>query len=116
MVYNGQGRNKAELNGDKHIGVRLAYPFELPNGRLLETGIMAFRESIRSAEPAHPPAPPRRQGVSKVLTGKVAATPRMNASRPMCGRRRSPGASSLRVQLERTPNGMKLPTSLKQGR
>jgi len=43
MVYNGQGRNKAELNGDKHIGVRLAYPFELPNGRLLETGIMAFR-------------------------------------------------------------------------
>jgi len=43
MVYNGQGRNKAELNGNKHIGVRLAYPFELPNGRLLETGVMAFR-------------------------------------------------------------------------
>lgn len=43
MVYNGQGRNKAELNGDKHMGVRLAYPFELPNGRLLETGVMAFR-------------------------------------------------------------------------
>lgn len=43
MVYNGQGRNKAELNSDKHVGVRLAYPFELPNGRLLETGVMAFR-------------------------------------------------------------------------
>ena len=43
MVYNGQGRNKAELNNDKHVGVRLAYPFELPNGRLLETGVMAFR-------------------------------------------------------------------------
>jgi hypothetical protein len=43
MVYNGQGRNKAEMNGDKHVGVRLAYPFELPNGRLLETGVMAFR-------------------------------------------------------------------------
>jgi hypothetical protein len=42
-VYNGQGRNKAELNGNKHIGVRLAYPFELPNGRLLETGVMAYR-------------------------------------------------------------------------
>jgi hypothetical protein len=42
-VYNGQGRNKAELNGDKHVGVRLAYPFELPNGRLLETGVMAYR-------------------------------------------------------------------------
>ena len=43
MVYNGQGRNRTELNGDKHVGVRLAYPFELPNGRLLETGVMAFR-------------------------------------------------------------------------
>lgn len=43
MVYNGQGRNKAELNGNKHVGVRLAYPFELPNGRLLETGVMAYR-------------------------------------------------------------------------
>lgn len=43
MVYNGQGRNKAEMNGDKHMGVRLAYPFELPNGRLLETGVMAYR-------------------------------------------------------------------------
>ena len=42
-VYNGQGRNKAESNGNKHIGVRLAYPFELPNGRLLETGVMAYR-------------------------------------------------------------------------
>lgn len=43
MVYNGQGRNKAELNGDKHLGIRLAYPFELPNGRLLEAGVMAFK-------------------------------------------------------------------------
>ena len=43
MVYNGQGRNKQEMNGDKHVGARLAYPFELPNGRLLETGVMAFR-------------------------------------------------------------------------
>lgn len=43
MVYNGQARNRPELNGDKHVGLRLAYPFELPNGRLLETGIMAYR-------------------------------------------------------------------------
>lgn len=43
MVYGGQGRNKPELNADKHVGFRLAYPFELPNGRLLETGVMAFR-------------------------------------------------------------------------
>lgn len=43
MLYNGQGRNKAERGGNKHVGARLAYPFELPNGRLLETGVMAFR-------------------------------------------------------------------------
>jgi hypothetical protein len=43
MVYNGQARNRPELNGDKHVGLRLAYPFELPNGRLLETGVMAYR-------------------------------------------------------------------------
>jgi hypothetical protein len=43
MVYNGQTRNKAEQNADKHVGIRLAHPWELPNGRLLETGMMAFR-------------------------------------------------------------------------
>jgi hypothetical protein len=43
MVWNGQGRNRAELNSDKHVGVRLAHPFELPNGRLLEAGLFAYR-------------------------------------------------------------------------
>lgn len=42
MVYNGQTRNRDELNKDKHIGAKLAYPFEFQNGRLLETGILAF--------------------------------------------------------------------------
>lgn len=43
MVYNGQGRNKPELNNDKHVGLRLAWPFQFQNGRLLETGVMAYR-------------------------------------------------------------------------
>ncbi len=43
MVWNGQGRNRAELNSDKHVGLRLAHPFELPNGRLLEAGMFAYR-------------------------------------------------------------------------
>lgn len=43
MVYNGQTRNKTELNADKHVGIRLAHPFELPNGRLLEVGAQAYR-------------------------------------------------------------------------
>ncbi|MGH7232018.1 MAG: porin [Nitrospiraceae bacterium] len=43
MVYNGSTRNRDEPNADKHVGLRLAYPWELPNGRLIETGVMAFR-------------------------------------------------------------------------
>ncbi len=42
MVYNGQGRNKAELNANKGVSVRLAHPFELPNGRLVEVGAHGY--------------------------------------------------------------------------
>src|SRR5574341_907939 len=42
MVYNGQGRNKAELNAAKGVSVRLGHPFELPNGRLFEVGAHAY--------------------------------------------------------------------------
>ncbi len=43
MVYNGQTRNRPEQNADKHVGVKVSHPFELPNGRLLEAGMFAFR-------------------------------------------------------------------------
>lgn len=42
MVFNGQGRSQIEANHNKHLGAKLAYPFELPNGRLIETGILGF--------------------------------------------------------------------------
>lgn len=42
MVYNGQGRSQTEANHDKHLGAKLAYPFEFPNGRLLEMGVLGF--------------------------------------------------------------------------
>lgn len=42
MVYNGQGRSQTEANHDKHLGAKLSYPFELPNGRLLEMGVLGF--------------------------------------------------------------------------
>jgi hypothetical protein len=42
MISNGQGRNKQELNSNKQISVRLAHPFELPNGRLFEVGAHAY--------------------------------------------------------------------------
>lgn len=42
-VYNGQGLNQAEANSDKHVGLRLSWPWELPGGRLMETGVNAMR-------------------------------------------------------------------------
>ena len=53
-VYNGQGLNAQEANEDKHVGIRLAYPFELPGGRLLEVGMNAYRGqfSVNRGTPA----------------------------------------------------------------
>ena len=42
-VYNGQGLNAQEANENKHVGIRLAYPFELPGGQLFEIGMNAYR-------------------------------------------------------------------------
>jgi len=42
MVYNGQGRNRPEANAAKGVSARLAHPFELPNGRLVEIGAHAY--------------------------------------------------------------------------
>jgi hypothetical protein len=42
-VHNGQGLNNVEKNDDKHVGVRLSWPFELPGGRLMEVGMNAMR-------------------------------------------------------------------------
>jgi hypothetical protein len=46
-VDNGQGNNIAEANDDKRVGFRLAYPFELPDGRLFEIGMNAYRQQFR---------------------------------------------------------------------
>lgn len=53
-VYNGQGLNAQETNKDKHVGIRLAYPFELPGGRLFEVGMNAYRGqfSVNRGTPA----------------------------------------------------------------
>jgi hypothetical protein len=41
-VSNGQGSGLAERNANKHLSLRLAYPFELWGGRLLELGLNAM--------------------------------------------------------------------------
>ncbi|MFM7840238.1 MAG: porin, partial [Nitrospira sp.] len=42
-VHNGQGLNNVEKNADKHVGLRLSWPFELPGGRLMEVGMNAMK-------------------------------------------------------------------------
>lgn len=46
-VWNGQGLNQQEANADKHIGMRLSWPWELPGGYLMETGMNINRGQIR---------------------------------------------------------------------
>ena len=52
-AYNGQNPNKPEQNRDLHTVVRLTYPWELPNGQIIETGVQGYmgRYGITS-EPA----------------------------------------------------------------
>lgn len=40
---NGQGNDVVEKNDNKHLGIRLSWPFELPGGRLMEVGMNARR-------------------------------------------------------------------------
>lgn len=41
-VYNGQGINNADRNGDPHYVAHVAWPFEFDNGQILEIGASAF--------------------------------------------------------------------------
>jgi hypothetical protein len=47
QVWNGQGLNQPEANADKHVGMRLSWPWELPGGRLMETGMNVMRGQFR---------------------------------------------------------------------
>ena len=41
-VYNGQTANRSEQNGNLHVGGRVAYPFALAAGQLLEAGVQGY--------------------------------------------------------------------------
>lgn len=41
-IYNGQGLNKLDLNGNLTFVGRVSYPFELPNGQFVEPGIQGY--------------------------------------------------------------------------
>jgi phosphate-selective porin len=42
-AYNGQTANKTESNNTPHVVARLAYPFELKNGQIMELGIQGYK-------------------------------------------------------------------------
>jgi len=42
-IYNGQGPNARERNKDKHVVFHSSYPFEFPNGQIVEVGMDAYR-------------------------------------------------------------------------
>lgn len=48
-VYNGQGINVRDRNKDKHIAFHAAYPFEFPNGQIVEVGMDAYRGQFNVA-------------------------------------------------------------------
>jgi len=41
-IYNGQGANRAEANDNKHVALRLSYPFTLPAGQILELSAQGY--------------------------------------------------------------------------
>jgi len=41
-LYNGQGSNRAEANDNKHVALRLSYPFLLPAGQILELSAQGY--------------------------------------------------------------------------
>ena len=74
-VYNGQGLNLPEANDDKHVGIRLAYPFELPNGHLFEVGMNAYRGQYT----VNPGTAPTGTTATRTLFSRLDAThPRGN--------------------------------------
>jgi hypothetical protein len=41
-AYNGQGLNRVEANDNKHIAIRLSYPFKFDSGQFFEVGASAI--------------------------------------------------------------------------
>jgi hypothetical protein len=66
-VYNGQTANQSERNDDKHVVLRAAYPYEFPNGQILEMGASAYRGMFNVTKAAVVP-----------VGGGAAVTPRGN--------------------------------------
>jgi hypothetical protein len=45
-TYNGQTANRPEANNSSHVVARLTYPWQLPNGQIVETSVQAYRGQV----------------------------------------------------------------------
>ncbi|WP_430390580.1 porin [Dyella sp. 20L07] len=62
-IYNGQGANRAERNGEMHTVLHLTYPFKFANGQYLEVGADAYTGRFKVATP------------TAIAVGKQSITP-----------------------------------------
>ena len=69
-VYNGQGINVRDRNKDKHIVFHSMYPFEFPNGQILQVGMDAYTGQFNVATSPVVPA-------DASLTGGLPFVPRV---------------------------------------
>ncbi|MCC7242325.1 MAG: porin [Acidobacteria bacterium] len=51
-LYNGQGPNRADQNGEPHTVARWAYPFKLASGQFVELGVQAYHGTFVTATQA----------------------------------------------------------------
>ncbi len=63
-VYNGQGANIRDRNKDKHIVFHAMYPYEFPNGQILEVGMDAYRGEFNVSTTTVVPNVPQANGQS----------------------------------------------------
>jgi Phosphate-selective porin O and P len=69
-VYNGQGVNVRDRNKDKHVVFHSMYPFEFPNGQILEVGMDAYTGQYNVSTASVIPS-------NAAINGGVPLTPRM---------------------------------------
>lgn len=74
QIVNGQGRNKIEQNADKMVAVRLAHPFELPNGRLFEIGTQAYHNQFVATNIGSPTSTAATRCKSALKTGSSGSS------------------------------------------
>jgi hypothetical protein len=73
-VYNGQGINVRDRNKNKHVVFHAAYPYEFPNGQMVEVGMDAYTGQVNVATQ---PVIPVNPSVSPSTGQQLAFNPQL---------------------------------------